>query len=440
MLKSPIEVCHSCFYSPWEAVKSLGENDFKTNATALEIFASYLTILAELAVGITYRIASGINWLFEKFSKNTGTPQINSVAQSTFKDSTNAKKNDNNSTSSLITTNQVNRAGPTLTNNEQGIFLDIPKFITEALNSPDYTAEEKKEVIAPMVSQRYTSTDFLGDDISMGYLNSLSLKHPNVRTIPGKSDQFNLDSDEQIRESLDHIINSLPDSLPMKEEPYLYVHILGSFRHRVGFVIDLQNKTVEFYESLIGNSRGDEFLKELTVRLTTKYKTQLGKDNCFEYIFVTQEHVKPTTENTPVKREVKLQTTPYACAVWCCKLIEARITNKNYIECSNYIRKNYVGGYDMGVHRPEVYQKSLEFAFYKGIGDRRIAAKLIEKLNVPESEKFKFKAELLDKLKDIKYYPYDVGICKDKSKALTPELIDLGNSILSKPDPRYSHY
>lgn len=235
----------------------------------------------------------------------------------------------------------------TVTSQQKPFFKLTPKkFVNRVADSEAYTDEEKTNLVK---STNVYSQDnkpvhrktLLYDSTIINYLNGLSVKNPTFRIIPAFDTQ-NTQSDFEdkfLKNELDDIVAGLPKNL---DGPTLFAHpIRLNGNHHTTLVIDIENGSVEYYNSFGSDSRVKKNLLELEKKLSIQYEKPF-----------TYRHA---TKNTCLQKD------SYQCGVWTCKFVEERIKQGPSFDpsqCNN----------DVSQYRKHVYSTVYKFDFYNRVG------------------------------------------------------------------------
>jgi hypothetical protein len=221
------------------------------------------------------------------------------------------------------------------------------KFTQKILISPHFNEKEKKFLFETSTDYEtnLSKKDWISDLVSVQYIGYLSMKEPNLRLSPiprynNQVENSNIADYGILNEhNLDFIISLCKDFS-------LFGHCLQvNGNHRTAFVIDLENQTVEFY-----NSFGcDKSVKKPLQNLATKLSQIHGRP--FEYIH--------KTEGFCLQRDV------YQCGAWAPKLIEERARQgKNF-------NPKTLKGFDIATYRDRLFDKVYKDKFYNRVGVER---------------------------------------------------------------------
>lgn len=259
--------------------------------------------------------------------------------------------------------------------NLQSYFDQAPNdFKEKILHSPLYNAEEKQELFNVARSTYSTGpTDWVKAVTTRDYLKALSLRYPQFRTFEMcdskigaqiKTEDFNA---AKINQILDLLPSNLGDAL-QEHTPRIFgqaVQVNGD--HRTVFIIDLDNKTVEYYNSFSSDEPVKLPLSKLAAALTQKYGV------AFTYKNVTAD--------------LALQNDVYQCGIWACKFVEERLEQGKGFNLRS-CEKCQIADY-----RKEVFDELFKFNFYKTIGQKRqMAYERTQWITYPNLPQYYYKA------------------------------------------------
>jgi hypothetical protein len=233
-------------------------------------------------------------------------------------------------------------------------------FIESVIKSSAYTPEEKKLLFKAVVDVYcktvgsevlLRSTETLAEQrATLDYLSHLATEH-NFITLHGEGPQWtNEDLASYAKDNFDAITRLLPKTCDAASPLYgTAVQVNGN--HRTGFIIDLKNRRVEYFNSFGSDAAVGKSLTALAKTLSDKY----GKP--------------PFTYKHPTAG-VELQDDGFQCGIWTCKMIEERIKQRDGF------RVESMKGFDIADFRKNVYAKFLEVRFYSDVGNRRVNKRL----------------------------------------------------------------
>jgi hypothetical protein len=277
------------------------------------------------------------------------------------------------------------------------------QFIKEILSDDNYTSEEKSLVI------RHARSTYVEDSsscspkqqvdasVTIHYLQWLQYELED-------SIDFSTISPDPIQFTIDNrLINKTLACLPEKIElgARIYGHSLRiNGNHRTGFIIDMENRTVEYFNSFCDDLPVKETLKLLVEALSKKYQ-----------IPFTYHHRTAFS-----KEKSYLQNDGYQCGIWTCKLIEERI--KQGIDFDPFS----LLGFDIAEYRKQVYVNAFKFLFFQMMGQTRLKHKfsdyigkfLKETHSQMNSDEFSKELEKqfsnkIDSIKFIKFLNFHIG-------------------------------
>lgn len=235
----------------------------------------------------------------------------------------------------------------------QPYFILAPKkFVNKIFASNLYDSAEKEKLFS---LAKYVYNDngkpiqpksWVWSNTTKDYLDALTNKHPQFRTLPIVDPQ--IEDKDFNKTQIDEILAGLPKDLSnLSKQPYIFGHAFRvNGNHRTAFIIDLANRTVEYYNSFGSDSSARSPLTQLSDALGKKYQKQ------FVYRHVTDG--------------IFLQSDAYQCGIWTCKFIEERIKegiNFNPRSCQDCKIDQY---------RTKVFNKVFKYGFYNQIGQARL--------------------------------------------------------------------
>lgn len=221
-------------------------------------------------------------------------------------------------------------------------------FIRNIWKNPYYTPAER-ELLVNTARDVYVENgevvspnEWVNAETSLAYLADLAVRHRNFSPIPGRLHQY---EDTTLASDIPAILAALPENIN-KAGPRIYGHTLRQGgNHRTAFIVDLDNRRVEFFNSF-GNDRGiGEPLRTLAANLSEKYGVNF-----------TYQH---TTAGKGVQRD------GYQCGIWSCKLLEERV------EKGNDFNVEILKGFPIADFRTGVFAKAHITLFFRKVGDLR---------------------------------------------------------------------
>ena len=230
----------------------------------------------------------------------------------------------------------------------------LPKnFMKKILLSDGYTEEEKKQLF--LFSNLYDQEviknweqHWLSQSVTTNSLGLLTLKHPHFSLLGNAGCCSQFSSKKELHLELEKFVKELPfDLLSVKRT--LYAYAIGGKEfgsHRTAFVIDLKNKTVQYYNSFGSDSLVKESLMNCANLLEKKYR-------CF------------FTYHSPTLG-LKLQFDSFQCGVWAAKFIEERVKQGAAFDPRTLKDKN------LAPYRKKVYQSAYKSQFYYQVGYNRV--------------------------------------------------------------------
>jgi hypothetical protein len=331
-------ICES-YFNCFSEIKNYKENDARVNAFAVLKILSIATVIVPLGFGIAYGLGLLVGRIQKNFSSLTQKQAVNTIAQESLK------------ISPIPTLKQVKISVQNCPEWFKPFYQKTPTKFTEKIwQSNDYTEVEKTLLFGAAKSvyqnqktaELLSNTGWVSDTITVEYLKWLSLNNPTFSSIPCQNSQLVEKTLENEME--EKIISILPTSID--QGPRIYGHPLQvGGNHRTAFVIDMDNHTVEYFNSFGNDIRAEKPLQALKKALSKKYKV------AFSY-----QH---RTAN------IRLQPDTYQCGIWACKLVEERFKlgiNFNPASCKKS---------DIAEYRRKVFAKVYEIQFFKDVGANR---------------------------------------------------------------------
>ncbi len=224
-------------------------------------------------------------------------------------------------------------------------------FIQNIWTNPFYTPAER-ELLLNTATAVYVDDGkvaspegWVNAETSLAYLTDVAVRHRNFSPIPGRLDQY---EDNTLRDDIPAILAALPENIN-EAGPRIYGHTLRQGgNHRTAFIVDLDKRTVEFFNSF-GNDRGiREPLTTLAANLSTKYGVN------FTYLHPTAG--------------AYVQNDTYQCGIWSCKLLEERVEKGKKNELFDVKNLKNFGIADF---RTTVFAKVHKTLFLRKVGDLR---------------------------------------------------------------------
>lgn len=249
----------------------------------------------------------------------------------------------------------------------QASFDLVPKkIVAEVFNSPHHTAAEKERLFG-IASEIFTDGekivgpgDMTSPQVTLYYLHSLAAKYPQFHVFEG-SNPFQQWEDGTWRDDhrlIDCFAQPMVQAqLPAKlsNEPCIYGYSLQvDAAHRTAFIIDFQNRTVEFFNSYHGDSTVKSQFEQIAKMLSQKYGAS------FTYVVKT--------------KGIQLQKDAHQCGIWACKLLEERVVQGEKFNPVSLKKE------DIASYRKDVFSSDIDYAFHLKIGQQRFKAYLRETL------------------------------------------------------------
>ena len=184
-------------------------------------------------------------------------------------------------------------------------------------------------------------------ETSRDYLDDLAVRHRNFSPIPGRKEQY---EDNTLADDIPAISAALPQNIS-EAGPRIYGHTLRQGgNHRTAFIVDLDRRTVEFFNSF-GNDIGiRQPLTALAAGLSKKY----GENFTYKH---------PTAGQY-------VQNDTYQCGIWSCKLLEERVEKGKKNEPFDV---KALKGFDIADFRTRVFAKALITSFFYKVGNLRFS-------------------------------------------------------------------
>lgn len=255
------------------------------------------------------------------------------------------------SSSSALKTNEAKTKAYVIPKNiDPQLYNKLDKrFIGEILDSNSYSSAEKDMLFDRAALDAYTKegrilgpTDWTDEiAITIPYLKLFAFNNRNFSPI--KSDhQF---EDNNLEQNIGALLSYLPSKID--KGPRVYGQPLRiSGNHRTAFVIDMNNKTVEYFNSFGEDTKAKAPLTALAKALTQKYGVT------FNY-----HHRTPN---------IRLQPDIYQCGIWTDELIEERFKQgKNFNPAT-------LRNFNIAQYRSKVQAEVHQFYFFREVGRARL--------------------------------------------------------------------
>jgi hypothetical protein len=226
-------------------------------------------------------------------------------------------------------------------------------FRDKILASTQFDNEEKKflfETAAFLYPDNLNGNEWINCNVSMQYLGYFSMKHPELHfsTIRFFDSQF-IDKNGtrnpgQPVLSDDIILDQIVETC---QGFSLFGHCLElNENHRTAFFIDLENNTVEFYNSFGSDHSMEKTFQKLANKLSQKHGRQ------FKYLHKT--------------KDLKLQPDTYQCGIWAPTLIvEIAKQGKDFNPAT-------MKGFGIKTKRNTLFDSVFKDRFYCAVGNKRL--------------------------------------------------------------------
>ena len=358
------QICES-YFNCFSELKNYENNDAQVTALAVLKLFSFPIVFIPVGFALVYGCALLAERIKEILEPSSQAQTVNNVAldklgvqsTGTGKDTPQEQIPTTAATTVVNATTDNSNSSICCPKHYEPYYQKTPKKFTEKIwQSSDYTPKEKDLLFEnafrvyqePETGHLLRENDWVSDTITVNYLKWLTTKNPTFSSIPLLMHQL---KDKTLEQDMERtILSVLPANID--QGPRIYGHPLEvNGNHRTAFIIDMDNHTVEYFNSFGGDITAKKPLEALTNALSTKYGVQF----CY---------------HNRTKKGLCLQPDGYQCGIWAGKLVKERFEQGISFDPRSCKK------FDIAQYRKEVYAKAYKINFFNHVGAHRLASYL----------------------------------------------------------------